>query len=178
VYEYYAGFLRQKTGKKVPSFIKGIVSWDLCTLVFVINRWYLKFLHIRSMLFKISCPCRISRFLCLGIVSLTCESSWAFSSRCCNPAPNWEPMHYGAHANGGLAENFWRWKLSQSGALCSPVLRASETLISFQCKTNRKISCLWAPDWDRVRSLRWDAKIIKFNTKTKFKKPTKRLHKV
>jgi hypothetical protein len=35
-----------------------------------------------------------------------------------------------------------------------------------------EISCPWAPDWDRVNSLRWDEKMEKFDTKTKFQKQT------
>jgi hypothetical protein len=57
----------------------------------------------------------------------------------------------------------------------SPV---SGALIYFLCKTNRKIYCLWAPDWDKSQiyshgsSLPLDVKIKKFDMKMKFKNQT------
>jgi hypothetical protein len=49
--------------------------------------------------------------------------------------------HYRAHANVVPAEKFWRWKLSKSAALCSPVLTVElpELSLIYCVKQNRKI---------------------------------------
>jgi hypothetical protein len=75
-----------------------------------------------------------------------------------------------------LAEIFGRWKLFQSGALCCSVLREfPELLLISNVKLTEKYVAfeprlgLNASSTHRVSSRR-DAKIKKFDTKTKFKK--------
>jgi hypothetical protein len=90
-------------------------------------------------------------FLRLGVVSYACEWSWAIRiSAASVVAPYKDPTT----GPGIMQMLFWRKILKMEKCpivrgSCSPGLRiftiVSGALINFQCKTNRKISCL-APD--------------------------------
>jgi hypothetical protein len=104
-------------------FLKGIASPDfvVCFLVSYdrseVERTCGVYLFIW---FKTSISGQILWFSRLGVVSLPCEFSWAIRLSVATVVAPYG-AHYGSHANVALAENFWRWKVSQSGAHCSPV---------------------------------------------------------
>jgi hypothetical protein len=114
--------------------------------------------------FKSSFSCRTFRFLCLGIVSLPSESSWAIKlSVATVVAPYWEPT--------SVLMQMLVWRKNFEDGNCHSLGLFAALYLEFP-ELNIKISCLWATDWDRVSSLRWDAKIVKFDTKTNYEKQT------
>jgi hypothetical protein len=82
-----------QTGKKQYRLFLHLKGWShkILSYVFWYQSIYLKFLcpsGACSFAFKISFSCRIILFSCLGVVSLSCESSWAiktFRSFFCSP---------------------------------------------------------------------------------------------
>jgi hypothetical protein len=63
------------------------------------------------------------------------------------------------------------------GLFAAPYLELQELSSISYVKPTEK-SSLWAPEWNWVSSLRWDAKIKKFDTETKFRQQTKGLGEV
>jgi hypothetical protein len=64
--------------------------------------------------FKISFACWIFRFSRLGLGSLLRDLSWSIRLSAASVVAPYYTVgsHYGAHANVGFAEIFWRWTLS------------------------------------------------------------------
>jgi hypothetical protein len=82
--------------------------------------------------------------------------------------------HCGTRANAVWQENFKKWKHSKSGLIAAPYLEFPELLLisnikpiekyfAFEPRTGTKCQL-----YSMVTSLRRDAKIEKFDTKTKF----------